>query len=131
MPKSESSNRYRERHRRLRLCLFCSRKAKTGTPHCEVCLARKRERWRASHPLFCAECGKGFNPEERTGRSLHRTCAQIRLARKYPQQHRLAVLAYQKRHRELGLCFKCPRNAFRGRLCRKHYTMRAENRRVI
>lgn len=123
MPKSEASKGYEERHRRLGLCLLCNRIAKTGMLHCEICLARKRKWWRARHPLFCAECGKEFKPDERTGRSLHRTCAQKRLARKYPQWHRSAVLAYQRRHRELGLCFNCPRKAFKGGRCRKHYRM--------
>ena len=123
MSKSEASKRYRERHRRLGLCINCSRKAKTGISQCRVCLARTKERWRALHPVFCAECRKLVKPEERwRGNRFHKLCAQKRRAR-YSQQHRLAALAYRRRHRKLGLCPQCPRKAFKGALCRKHYRM--------
>ncbi len=123
MPKFEASERYRERHRRLGLCVNCNRKAKTGMLQCRVCLARTRERWIARHPVFCAECRKLVTLEERwRGNRIHKLCAQKRRAR-YPQQHRLAALAYQRRHRKLGLCPRCPRKAFKGALCRKHYKM--------
>jgi len=122
-PKSEASKRYRERHRRLGLCINCSRKAKTGLLYCRVCLARTREQWMARHPLFCAECRKLVKPEERRrGNRFHKLCGQKRRAR-YSQQHRLAALAYQRRHRKLGLCGSCPKKAFKGALCRKHYRM--------
>jgi len=74
------------------------------------------------HPLYCAECGKLIKPEERHGgKRFHKRCSQKRVLRMYPQQHRSAVIAYQKRHRKLGLCYSCPRKAFKGGLCRKHY----------
>ena len=118
--------RYKE-HKRLGLCGKCSRKAKTGMLHCQVCLARKREQRMERQPLFCGECKKLIKPEERRGgKSFHKMCAQRRWARTYPQRHRLAVLAYQERHRKLGLCYRCSRKAFKGGLCRKHYRMKRE-----
>jgi len=78
----------------------------------------------ARHPVFCAECRKLVKPEERwRGNSFHKLCAQKRRARRAPLMHRSAVLAYQRRHRKLGLCRSCPKKAFKGELCRKHYRM--------
>jgi len=116
--------RYKE-HKRLGICVSCSRKAKTGII-CLVCQARLKKRWMARHPLYCRECRKLIRPEERTGKSYHRRCAQKRIARMHPLIHRRAALAYQKRHRKLGLCHSCPRKAFKGGLCRKHYGMTLE-----
>ncbi len=125
-PHYKATKRYQERHRRLGPCVSCSRKAKTGMLECRVCLARTRELWMARHPKFCRECGKLIKPEERhIGKKFHKLCAQRRMARMYPQQHRLAVLTYQRTHRKMGLCFSCPRKAFKGALCRKHYRMAA------
>ncbi len=113
--------RYKARHIKLGLCVQCSRKAATGLVSCRVCLERTRK-WRmARHPLFCLECRKLIRPEERTGRIYHRRCAQKRIARMHPLVHRKAVLAYQDRHRKLGLCHNCPRKVFKGWLCRRHY----------
>ncbi len=125
-PHHEAIKRYRERHRRLGLCTSCSRKAKTGSLQCRVCLAKTREQWMTRHSLFCAECRKLIKPEERwRGNRFHKLCGQKRRAR-YPQQHRAATLAYQQRHRELGLCLQCPRKGFKGSLCRRHYKMAQE-----
>ncbi len=127
MPVSRAIKQYQERHRKLGLCVLCSRKPKDGSVHCEVCLQRKRERWKTHHPLFCEECEKLIKPEERRiGNRFHKRCAEKRRATKYPQQHRLASLAYQRRHRELGLCLRCPERVFRWGLCRKHYKMEQE-----
>ncbi len=123
---SEASKRYYEQHKRLGLCVQCSRKAATGLVSCLVCLERTRK-WRMErHPLFCLECRKLIRPEERTGRIYHIRCTQKRIARMYPPMHRRAVLAYQERHRKLGLCYRCPRKVFKGGLCRKHYMMKLE-----
>ena len=73
------------------------------------------------HPLFCGECKKLIKPEDRNGRKFHKLCAEKRQSRRYPQIHRSAVIAYQQRHRIKGLCTSCPRKAFKGGLCRKHY----------
>ncbi len=128
-PQYKSTKRYQERHRRLGLCVSCSRKAKTGMLRCQVCLARAREQKMAQHPKFCPECRKLIKPEERhNGKRFHKLCAQRRMARMYPQRHRLAVLAYQRRHRKMGLCFSCPRKVFKGGLCRKHYRMERERK---
>ncbi len=114
---------YQERHRKLGLCLQCSRKPKAGLLYCQVCLARMRERKMLRHPLFCPECKKLIRPEDRNGRIFHKLCAEKRQSRRYPQIHRSAAIAYQERHRQLGLCIKCPRKAFKSGLCRKHYGM--------
>ncbi len=62
-PQYKATKRYQERHRRLGLCVSCSRKAKTGMLQCRVCLARMRNRWMARHPKFCPECGKLIKPD--------------------------------------------------------------------
>jgi len=125
-PQYKSTKRYQERHRRLGLCVSCSRKAKTGMLRCRVCLERTRL-WRmARHPLFCGECKKLIKPEDRNGRKFHKLCAEKRQSRRYPQIHRSAALAYQERHRMKGLCTSCPRKVFKGSLCRKHYRMAQE-----
>ncbi len=112
-PQHKANKRYRERHRRLGLCTSCSRKAKTGSFQCRVCIAKAREQWRASHPLFCAECRKLVKSEERRrGNRFHKLCGQKRRA----QVHRAAALAYRRRHRELGLCIQCPKKVFKGGL---------------
>ena len=112
---------YQERHRKLGLCLQCSRKPKAGLLYCQVCLARMRERKMLQRPLFCGECKKLIKPEDRNGRKFHRLCAEKRQSRWYPQQHRSAAINYQEKHRMKGLCTSCPRKAFKGGLCRKHY----------
>ncbi len=117
---------YKE-HKRLGLCVKCSRKAKTGMLHCQVCMARRREQRMERQPLFCGECKKLIKPKERHGgKRFHKLCAQRKKARTYPQLHRLAVLTYQKRHRKMGLCSSCPRKAFKGGFCRRHYGMAQE-----
>jgi len=126
-PLSNAYRRFRERHIQLGLCVGCSRKAKTGMLHCQVCLTRMRE-WRMTrHPLYCAECGKLINPEERHGgKRFHKRCSQKRRLRMYPQQHRTASIAYQRRHRIMGLCTSCRSKVFKSQLCRKHYRMAQE-----
>ncbi len=122
-PLSNAYRRFRERHKQLGLCVHCSRKAKTGMVLCQVCLTGMRK-WRMTrYPLFCLECKKLIRPEDRTGRSFHKRCAQKRSVRLYPQQHRSAVIAYQRKHREMGLCTGCPRRVFKGGLCKRHYGM--------
>jgi len=84
MPVSQAIKQYRERHRRLGLCVWCSRKASKGKTCCEVCLKKIRERRMARHPLYCGECGKLVKPEERYGRAgirFHRLCAKKRAKR--------------------------------------------------
>ena len=126
-PLSNAYRRFRERHIRLGLCVNCSRKAKTGMLHCQVCLTRMRKWWMTRHPLFCPECRKLIKPKERHGGNrFHKRCSQKRRLRTYPQQHRAAAVAYQERHAKLGLCIKCPRKVLKGGLCRKHYRMAQE-----
>ena len=127
MPQLEPNKRYKEKRKRLGLCLTCSRKATKGLLKCRVCRAKSREIRMARYPLFCPECRKLIKPEERHGgKSFHKLCAQKRKARMYLLTHRKAALAYQRRHRELGLCHRCPEKIFRGRLCRKHHKMERE-----
>ncbi len=115
--------RYKAHHIRLGLCVHCSRKPKPGLLFCQVCLERERKLRMARNPLFCLECRKLIRPEERTGRSIHKKCVQKRIARMHRLTHQKAAHAYQERHRKLGLCHICPRKAFKGGLCRKHYGM--------
>ncbi len=124
MPQLERNKRYKEKRKRPGLCLTCSRKATKGLLRCRVCRAKSREIRMARYPLFCPECRKLIKPEERHGgKSFHKLCGQKRAARKYLLTHRLASLAYQRRHRMKGLCTSCPRKAYKGGLCRRHYGM--------
>ncbi len=131
MPQLEINKKYRERHKRLGLCPLCSRKAKAGMVHCGECLRRKRQQWRLQRSVYCPECSKPLKPDERIGGRLHRLCAQKRRARMYPLVHRAAVIAYQERHRELGLCLRCPERVFRWGFCGKHYKMEQEKFRKL
>ncbi len=117
---------YQERHRKLEICVQCSRKPAPGFVSCRVCLEREREQRMERHPLFCGECKKLIQPEDRNGRKFHKLCAEKRQSRWYPQIHRSASLAYQERHRMKGLGTSCPRKVFKGSLCRKHYKMAQE-----
>ncbi len=122
MARLEINKKYRERHKQLGLCVQCSRKAKAGLLHCQVCQERISKRRMELRPLFCPECRKLIDPKERRRvRSFHKLCSEKRKARWYPQRHLTAALAYQRRHRELGLCQRCPEKIFRWGLCRKHY----------
>ena len=119
--------RYKVRHIKAGLCVQCSRKPERGLLRCRVCRERERKLRMERHPLFCLECRKLIRPEERhRGKRVHKLCAQRRRARTCPQQHRLAVLAYRRRHRKQGLCLQFPRKLFKGSLCRKHYRMAQE-----
>ncbi len=112
---------YLER-KRLGLCVRFGRKAQAGRTKCGFCLGKETDRWKALHPVFCGECKRPIKSEERSaGRRFHRLCTQKRQARRYPHQHRLAALAYRRRHIEMGLCTSCPKKAFKANLCRKHY----------
>ncbi len=124
---SEASKTYYG-HKRLGLCVHCSRKAATGSFTCRVCLEKERKLRMARNPLFCGECKKLIQPEDRNRNRFHKQCAEKRRARWYPPIHRSASLAYQERHRKLGLCSRCPRKAFEGVLCRKHYRMERERK---
>ena len=62
---------YQERHRKLGLCVSCSRKPKAGLLYCQFCLARMRERRMVQRPLFCPECKKLIRPEERNRKRFH------------------------------------------------------------
>ena len=122
MLKSEANKRYEERHRRLGLCTWCNRKAKTGRVLCQVCQERISKRRMELRQLFCPECRKLIDPKERRrGRSFHKLCSEKRKSRWYPQRHLLAALAYQNRHKELGLCQNCSRKVFKWDLCRQHF----------
>jgi hypothetical protein len=126
MTQLETNKKYKERHKRLGLCIWCSRRAAKGLLRCRVCLERARKRRMERQPLFCGECKKLIKPEDRNGRKFHKLCAEKRQSRRYPQIHRSAALAYQERHRMKDLCTSCPRKVFKGSLCRKHYRMAQE-----
>ena len=104
MPQLDSNKRYKEKRKRLGLCLTCSRKATKGWLRCRVCRAKSREIRMARYPLFCPECRKLIKPKDRNGKKFHKLCAEKRQSRWYPQIHRAASLAYQERHRMKGLC---------------------------
>jgi len=120
---AEYQRSYYQKRKRLGLCVKCGRKVEAGMSQCGVCQRKSRERKMVQHPLFCGECKLPIKPEERSGRRLHKSCAQKRQARRSPSQHRSAALAYQRRHEEMGLCTSCPKKVFRANLCRKHYRM--------
>ena len=124
MTKYEYNKRYNERRILRGLCVDCGRKRNSGKWRCDVCKRKWSLRRMELYPLYCGECKQLIRPEERTGRIFHKKCAENRLARIYPQQHRSAALAYQRRHREKGLCKYCPKKAFKWGLCRRHYGMR-------
>ncbi len=115
-------SKYLER-KQLGLCVqSCGRKTEAGKARCSVCLRKANAREKVLHPVFCVECERPIKSKERSaGIRLHKLCAQERQARRYPHQHRSAALAYQRRHKEMGLCTRCPKKAFRANLCRKHY----------
>jgi len=111
----------------------CGCKSVAGMTQCGVCLRKNRERAMVPHPVFCGECERPIKFAERSvGRKLHKLCAQKRQARRYPHQHRSAALAYQRRHKEMGLCLICPHKVFKANLCRKHYrTAQERNHRAV
>ena len=114
-------NKYLER-KRLGLCVRCGRKAEVGMSQCGVCLRKARAQWKVLHPVFCVECKRPIKSKERSaGIRLHKLCTQKRKARMSPRTHRSAALAYQRRHKEQGLCRNCSQRAFKANLCRKHY----------
>ncbi len=128
---AEYARSYYLERKRLGLCVqSCGRMAEAGRTRCDVCLRKARIRWKALHPVFCGECKLPIKSEERSGRRLHKLCAQKRQARTYPPQHRSAALAYQRRHIEMGLCTSCPKKAFKANLCRKHYRTAQERYRL-
>jgi len=128
---AEPARSYYHERTRLGLCVKRGRKAQAGRTKCSVCLGKERERKKALHPVICGECERPIKSEERSGIRLHKLCAQKRQARRYPHQHRSAALAYQRRHKETGLCLTCPQRAFRAGYCRKHYRLTKERYQAI
>jgi len=127
---AEYQRSYYLKRKRLGLCVKCGRKVESGISPCEVCLRKRRERKMVLYLLFCDECERPIKFAERSGRRLHKLCAQKWQARRYPHQHRSAALAYQRRHKEMGLCLLCPQKAFKANLCRKHYRTAQERYRL-
>ena len=122
MTRYEYSKRYKERKKLRGLCIDCGRKRNSGKLMCDSCMRKRNLRRMESQPLYCRECKKPIKSEERIrGRIFHKKCTEKRQARNYPEQHRAAALAYQRRHKEMGLCTKCPEKAFKGGMCKKHY----------
>ncbi len=119
---AEYQRSYYQERKRLGLCVKFGRKTEAGRARCDVCLRKARAREKVLHPLICGECERPIKSKERSaGIRLHKLCVQTRQARRYPPQHRLAALAYRRRHLEMGLCTSCPKKAFKANLCRKHY----------
>ncbi len=125
MTNYEYNKRYNERRILRGLCIDCGQKRDGGKSRCDACVQKRNKRRKLSNPLYCRECKKPIKSEERIGgRSFHKKCTEKRQARNYPEQHRAAALAYQRRHKEMGLCTKCPEKAFKGGMCKKHYRMK-------
>ena len=121
---AEYRRSYYQKRKRLGVCVSCGRKAEAGRTMCGVCLRKARAREKVLHPVFCVECKRPIKSKERSaGIRLHKLCAEKRQARSDPSQHRAAALAYQRRHKKLGLCRICPQKAFRAGYCRKHHRM--------
>ncbi len=128
---AEYHRSYYHERKRLGLCVqSCGRKAEAGKTRCSVCLRKASAQWKALHPVFCVECKLPIKSEERSGRRLHKLCAQKRQALRSPSQHRSAALAYQRRHKEMGLCLICPQRVFRAGYCGKHYRTAQERYRL-
>ncbi len=125
---AEYARSYYHERKRLRLCVqSCGRKTEAGRSRCDVCLKKARAQKKVLHPVYCVECKRPIKSKERSaGIRLHKLCAQKRQAQRYPRQHRLAAIAYQRRHKKRGLCRICPQKAFRAGYCRKHYRMAQE-----
>ncbi len=123
---AEYQRSYYQERKRLGVCVRCGRKVEAGMSQCDVCLRKNREQKMVQRPLFCVECERPIKFAERSGRRLHKLCAQKRQARMSPRTHRLAALVYRRRHKEMGLCTSCPKKAFKANLCRKHYRMAQE-----
>ncbi len=123
---AEYQRSYYHERKRLGVCVRCCRKLEAGMSQCGVCRSKNNKRWKALHPVVCGECKLPIKSEERSGRRLHKLCAQKRQARMSPRTHRLAALVYRRRHKEMGLCTSCPKKAFKANLCRKHYRMAQE-----
>ena len=128
MTRYEYNKRYTERRILRGLCIDCGQKRDGGKSRCVSCLRKRSLRRIESQPLYCGECNQLIRSEERTGRIFHKKCAEKRQAKKYPEQHRLATLAYQRRHREKGLWKCCPRKVFKGGLCRRHHGMERQRK---
>jgi len=124
---AEYQRSYYQQRKRLGVCVKCGRKAEAGKSRCDVCGGKDRDVWKALHPVVCRECKQPIESKERAvGRRYHKLCAQRLQAREYPRKHRLASLAYQRKHKEMGLCISCPKKAFKAGLCRKHYRLTTE-----
>ncbi len=80
---AEYQRSYYHERKRLGLCVQCGRKSESGTSQCGVCLSKNRDRKKILHPLFCDECERPIKFAERSGRRLHKLCAQKRQARRY------------------------------------------------
>jgi len=126
---AEYQRSYYLERKRLGVCVRCGRKTEAGKARCSVCLRKARARKKVLHPLICGECKQPIESKERNvPRTFHKLCAEKRQARMSPRTHRVAAIAYQRRHK--GLCTSCPKKAFKANLCRKHYRMAQERYRL-
>ncbi len=75
---AEYQRSYYHERKRLRVCVKCGGKVEAGMSQCGVCLMKNRERKMVLHPLFCDECERPIKFAERSGRRLHKLCAQKR-----------------------------------------------------
>lgn len=109
-------------------CVHCSNPIAKGRTRCAFHLEREKE-WRAPRPIrLCGECGQPMVGEETYRRRVHPECREVRKQNRdteyrktsqYAERHRAAVVNYQERHQEQGLCLLCSRKAVRRGLCRR------------
>jgi hypothetical protein len=128
--KEQRRTRYDTR-RSIHQCTDCPRAALPGRSRCDEHLRASRKRTtryrdRRKVPT-CRGCGIPFRPEERQhGRMYHPDCIrQKERERKATPEYRARALrrvrSYQERHRQQGLCLKCPRAAVPGQvMCDRH-----------
>jgi hypothetical protein len=112
-------------------CADCPRPAADGRTRCDEHLRAARERSIRSldrrRVPTCRRCQLPFKADERQhGRRYHSDChAQQEKERRAKPEFRVAaarrVRAWQRRHKEMGLCVRCSNRAIAGQvLCERH-----------
>ena len=125
---------YRDRHRALGLCVYCSKRASVGFV---ACLRHRKLTWEKL--VLCGWCGKNVSAPRPQGKRYHAKCRRIatryrsRLAwkltkrkKRYVEAHRRAAIQYRLRHQRLHLCLNCPLPVAEGcrNFCRRHQNQR-------
>jgi hypothetical protein len=126
-PSSGIRRIYYQRRRATGLCVDCTDRALPGRSRCERHLLGGAERMRRRRRVICRRCKRPILDGERQhGRLYHPDCfRQKERERMATPEYRARALrrvrAYQERHRQQGLCLKCPRAAMPGQvMCDRH-----------